>query len=74
VWDCKQEVRQITVKVCKWEAQARETKCKRYIPECRPEVVETVRRYCVMVPYEATIRVPVCVPCCSSPVMPSASH
>jgi hypothetical protein len=28
------------------------------------ETVDRVRRYCVMEPYQTTIKVAVCVPCC----------
>jgi hypothetical protein len=64
VMTCKVETREVTVKRCRWEPQVKQFTQRRYIPECRPETVSTVRRYCVMVPYQTTVKVPVRVPCC----------
>ena len=64
VYDCKEEKKDIVVKVCHHEAQEREYKVRRIIPECVQETVDRVRRYCVMEPYQTTIKVAVCVPCC----------
>jgi hypothetical protein len=66
VYDCKEETKQIVVKVCHYEPKVYETKQRRYIPECREEVVDVVRRYCVMVPYQTTVKVAVYTPCCDS--------
>jgi hypothetical protein len=64
VWDCKRESREVVRKVCTYEAQTRDVKQRRIIPECRQETVDSVRRYCVMVPHQVTVKVPVCTPCC----------
>jgi len=63
VYECKEEKKDIMVRVCHYEPQEREYKVRRIIPECQQETVDRVRRYCVMTPYQTTIRVAVCVPC-----------
>jgi len=63
VFECREAKRDIIVKVCNYEAQIREYKVKRIIPECVQETVDCVRRYCVMTPYQTTVKVAVCVPC-----------
>ena len=63
VYECKEEKKDIMVRVCHYEPQEREYKVKRIIPECQQETVDRIRRYCVMTPYQTTIRVAVCVPC-----------
>jgi hypothetical protein len=63
VYECKEAKKDIVVRVCHHEEQIREYKVKRIIPECVQETVDTVRRYCVMQPYQTTVKVAVCVPC-----------
>jgi hypothetical protein len=57
--------KQITVQVCSYHPEERTCQISRCVAECKPEVVVHKERFCVMVPYQTTIKVPVCTPCCS---------
>jgi hypothetical protein len=74
VYECQPATREILVKVCRMEPVVYEVDVCRVVRECVPEVREGCRRVCHMVAYQTCVRVPVCVPCCSSPgvVMPHA--
>jgi len=56
--------RQVVVKVChtKQETRTAETRCT--VWECKPEVVKSKVRYCERVPYQTTVKVPVCESSC----------
>ena len=64
IYECQERTKDVMVKVCNYVPQVRETKHRRLIPECQQETVERVRRYCVMQPYQTTIKVAMYVPCC----------
>lgn len=64
VYDYKVEKRDVSVKACKWVPEDRVVEQVRWVPEVTREQVMTVRRYCVPVAYQATICVPVYIPCC----------
>ncbi len=59
---CKAVQKEVVCKVCRLEAHEQIVDRKRLVMECVPTKVLQVRRYCVMVPYQTTVRVPVCVP------------
>lgn len=56
------EARQVTVPVCTFRAEERVTQTQRVVCQVVPETVVRKERYCVMVPQQVTVRVPVCVP------------
>jgi hypothetical protein len=56
--------KEITVRVCHYHPEERSYNITRCVPECKPETVTRTVCYCVMVPYESKIKVPVCTPCC----------
>jgi len=66
VYECVPVKRDIMVKVChtKQEQKTVETKCT--VWECKPEVVKKKVPYCVQVPYQTTVKVPVCETSCES--------
>jgi hypothetical protein len=53
-------------KVCSYRAEERTALCTRQVVETVPETVLREENYCVTVPYQVTIKVPVCAPvgCC----------
>ena len=72
VYECQTQVKDVIVRVCKMEPVTRDVEVRRIVRECVPEMVTTTRRVCQMVPTQTTVRVAVCVPCCSVPPMPDA--
>jgi hypothetical protein len=63
VWECIPVQREITTKVCEWKREMKNFQTKCTVWECKPETVTRKVRYCVRVPYETKIKVPVRVPC-----------
>ena len=53
----------VPVKVCRWALQDQVVDCQRVVWDNNPQQVVSVRRYCVMVPHQTTVAVPVCTPC-----------
>ena len=68
VYDCVPVQKEVTVKVCSYKTEQRTVECRRVVCECVPETVTRKERYCVMVPYQTTVKVPVpacpATPCC----------
>jgi hypothetical protein len=66
VYECVPVKKDIVVKVCHYEQQQKvyETKC--LVWECKPEKVMKKVRYCERVPYQTTIKVPVCAASCDT--------
>jgi hypothetical protein len=64
VVDTVQKSRVDVVKVCKYVPEDRIVDRTEYIPVITQEKSFTVRRYCVTIPYETKVYVPVYVPCC----------
>jgi hypothetical protein len=62
VWDCVPEQREFTVRVCSYRPEERTRECRRLVYDCQPVTVVRKERYCVMVPYEVKVKVPVCCP------------
>jgi hypothetical protein len=62
VYDCVPVQKEVTCKVCSYKTEERTVECRRVVCECVPETVNRKERYCVMVPYQTTIKVPVCTP------------
>ncbi len=62
IHQCKPVQKEVSCKVCRLESQEQVVDCKRLVTECVPTKVLQVRRYCVLVPYQTTVRVPVCLP------------
>jgi len=59
-YDYRMEEREQSVIVWRWVEQPTVVDQVRWIPVVTQEQSWTLRRYCVMVPYQATV----CVPCC----------
>jgi hypothetical protein len=66
VYDCVQQSRDVVVKACRLVPEQRVIDRVRYVPVTTTETVMTCRRYCVQVPYQVQVCVPVLVPCCPS--------
>jgi hypothetical protein len=62
--DYRKEERDVNVRVCRWVPEWRVIDQVHWIPEVREEKSWTMRPYCVMVPYQATVCVPVFMSCC----------
>jgi hypothetical protein len=58
VYDYRLEERAVNVKVCIWVPRDTVVEHVSYVPEVTQEPSWTVRRYCVMVPYQSVIWVP----------------
>lgn len=62
-YDVRREERVDNVKVCRWATQDTVVEQVRWVPELTQENSWTVRRYCVWVPYQTMVCVPVyCCP------------
>jgi hypothetical protein len=64
---CKLVPKQIMVDVCTYQTKEEVVNVTRCVPYTYTEEQVVTRRFCVMVPYQATVRVPVCTPVCSTP-------
>lgn len=64
VYDCVPVQKEYTARVCSFKPETRtyEKRCTVY--DCVPETVVKKQRYCVMVPYQTVVKVPVCTPVC----------
>jgi hypothetical protein len=60
--DYRKEERDVNVRVCRWVQEPRVIEQVCWIPQVTQEQVWTVRRYCVMVPYQTFVCVPVYCP------------
>lgn len=60
--------KQIAVRVCSYHPEQRTCNVTRCIPECKTETVMRKECYCVCVPYQVTVKVPVCTQTCCGPV------
>jgi hypothetical protein len=63
VYDYRKEERNHVVQVCRLVEQKTVVEQVRWIPEVTEQKSWTVHRYCVAVPYQTMVCVPVCVPC-----------
>ena len=61
-YDYQKVERDVNVRVCRWVLEPRVVEQVRWIPEVRLEQTWTVRRYCVMVPYQTMVCMPVYMP------------
>ena len=64
VYEAQMRTREDVVKVCRMVPQERQVDQTRMIPQYTQEQSYCVRNYCVMVPYQSSITVPVYLPCC----------
>ncbi len=64
VCDTVQETKEEMVKVCSYRPVEKTVVVKRVVAECIPVVVTQKVYDCVKVPYQVTIKVPVCQPVC----------
>lgn len=64
IMECVPERQVVNVKVCRMVPQDSWTERCRQVWENHPRQVQSCRRYCVTVPYQTTVCVPVLVPCC----------
>jgi hypothetical protein len=62
VWERVPQIHEYTVKVCTLKPEEQTIQRTRVICETKPETITRKETYCVMVPYEKTIKVPVCTP------------
>jgi hypothetical protein len=60
VWERVPEKKEFTVNVCTMKAEEKTIQQTRVICEWKPETITRKEKYCVMVPYETTIKVAVC--------------
>lgn len=63
VTECVPEQKQITVRMCTPKPVEETVQCRKLVCEIQPQQVTRRECYCVMVPHEMTVKVPVCVPC-----------
>ena len=63
-YDYRREEREAIVRVCRWVPEPQLVDHVRWIPEVTREPSFTVRRYCVMVPYQSAVCVPIIQYCC----------
>ncbi len=66
VMECVPVQKQVKVRVCSYRPEVKTYTTTRTVCECRPETVVRKVRYCVSVPYQTTVKVPVCQTCCAS--------
>jgi hypothetical protein len=71
--DTQVVTREVPVKVTRIVPEERIVNEKVMVKVCRPEIVTEVRRVPVFVPYQTTVRVPVCLPS-DVPVAPPAGY
>ena len=65
VMDCVPEQKDVTTKVCSYKPTVETIQCKRIVCETKPETVTRKERFCVMVAYQTTVKVPACgTTCC----------
>jgi hypothetical protein len=60
VYECLPVQKTYTVKCCSFKTEQRVVEKKCCVMECVASTVMKTERYCVMVPYQKTIKVPVC--------------
>jgi hypothetical protein len=53
--------REVCVRVCTYRPEVRTYETRECIPEIRPETIIRKERFCVTVPYQTVVRVPVCL-------------
>jgi hypothetical protein len=73
VFECVPVQKEVTIKVCRMRPEEKTIQTTRVICETKLETIVRKERYCVMVPYQRTIKVPVCVPACPPPGPPPHS-
>lgn len=56
--------KEISVRVCSYHQEQRTCNVTRCVPECKTETVMRTECYCVCVPYQVTVKVPVCTQTC----------
>jgi hypothetical protein len=71
VYDCIPAQREVTVRVCTYVPVEKKGVRRDVVCETKPVNGVRLERYCVMVPYQTTVKVPVCVPC---PAPPPCGH
>jgi hypothetical protein len=64
VYECVPVPQEYTVTVCSYKPEERTYQCHQTVCEWKQETVVHKECYCVSVPYQATVRVPVCTPVC----------
>jgi hypothetical protein len=61
VMQCVPRQQEITTRMCSYKPVEETVQCRRIVCEVRKENVTRKERYCVMVPFQTTVKVPVCV-------------
>lgn len=64
VMECVPEQRDVVVRICCPKPVEQIVQCCKLVCELKPETVTRRECYCVLVPHQVTVRVPVCVPAC----------
>jgi len=62
VYECVPRKQEYTVKVCSYKQETRTVETRHVVCDIKPETVTRKVSYCVSVPYQTTVKVPVCVP------------
>jgi hypothetical protein len=63
VMRCVPRQREVTVQQCFYRPVEQTYQVRRMVCDIKPEIQTRTERFCVMVPYQTTVKVPVCVPC-----------
>ena len=72
VYHCVPHQRTFKVRVCSYTPVQKTYTCRKVVATCKPVVVTRKVCYCVSVPYQATVKVPVYTPC--APAVPACGH
>jgi hypothetical protein len=67
VWECVPVQKDYWVTVCSYHPEQRQAECRRVVCEYQQETVWHREWYCVTVPYQTMVRVPVYTPVCPAP-------
>jgi hypothetical protein len=70
VYDCVPRQQKYTVKVCSMKQETRKIETRHIVCDVKPEKVTRTVHYCVTVPYQTTVKVPVCTTACAPTCCP----
>lgn len=65
VWECVPVQKEYMVKVCSYVPKVCTYETRKVVCELKPETIIKKERYCVLVPCQVHVKVPVLVSCCS---------
>jgi hypothetical protein len=67
VWECVPVQKEYWVPVCSYRPVEQKYECRHVVCEYATATVYHVEHYCVTVPYQTVVKVPVCTPVCAQP-------